>query len=60
VRSGLGVVRHRFTAGSSPDFSAGFSHAHGFQVLYILVRGVLPMKLKPELVETQELVEKSA
>jgi hypothetical protein len=29
-------------------------------VLYILVRGWLPMKLKPELVETQELVEKSA
>jgi HAE1 family hydrophobic/amphiphilic exporter-1 len=29
-------------------------------VLYILVRGLLPMKLKPELVETQELVEKSA
>jgi Cu/Ag efflux pump CusA len=29
-------------------------------VLYILVRGLLPIKLKPELVETQELVEKSA
>jgi len=29
-------------------------------VLYILVRGLLPMKLKPELVESQELVEKSA
>jgi hypothetical protein len=29
-------------------------------VLYILVRGWLPMKLKPELVETPELVEKSA
>jgi hydrophobic/amphiphilic exporter-1 (mainly G- bacteria), HAE1 family len=29
-------------------------------VLYILVRGLLPMKLKPELVETPELVEKSA
>jgi hydrophobic/amphiphilic exporter-1 (mainly G- bacteria), HAE1 family len=29
-------------------------------VLYILVRGLLPMKLKPELLETQELVEKSA
>jgi HAE1 family hydrophobic/amphiphilic exporter-1 len=29
-------------------------------VLYILVRGWLPMKVKPELVETPELVEKSA
>ena len=29
-------------------------------VLYILVRELLPMKLKPELVESQELVEKSA
>jgi hypothetical protein len=29
-------------------------------VLYILVRGWLPMKLKPEPVETPELVERSA
>ncbi|MGC2697013.1 MAG: multidrug efflux RND transporter permease subunit [Candidatus Angelobacter sp.] len=29
-------------------------------VLYILVRGVLPMKFKPQAVETRELVEKSA
>jgi len=41
-------------------FISTFLNLFIIPVLYILVRGLLPMKLKPELVETPELVEKSA